>query len=140
MLRCRRFLFTILACSIFGTAAFTAQVILPAGSAIPVQQTDSGKQADSRQDTKIAKHIIFSGKVQGVGFRKKSSLIAANWQLTGFVKNLRDGTVEMLVQGKPEDVATCLKEIKSFFKGNITGEKIGEVAYEPKYADFKILY
>ncbi len=47
----------------------------------------------------IRKHIIFHGRVQGVGFRYWSCMIATELRLTGWVKNLSDGTVEMEVQG-----------------------------------------
>ncbi len=47
----------------------------------------------------IRKHIIFHGRVQGVGFRYWSCMIATELGLTGWVKNLSDGTVEMEVQG-----------------------------------------
>lgn len=47
----------------------------------------------------IRKHIIFHGRVQGVGFRYWSCMIATELGLTGWVKNLSDGTVKMEVQG-----------------------------------------
>ena len=48
---------------------------------------------------KIRQHIIFSGRVQGVGFRWHVSNFARLEGLTGWVRNLDDGTVEMEVQG-----------------------------------------
>ena len=50
--------------------------------------------------TKIRKHIVFYGRVQGVGFRYYAVNKANQLGLTGWVKNLRDGTVEMEVQGE----------------------------------------
>lgn len=47
----------------------------------------------------IRKHIIFSGNVQGVGFRYCAYHKARSIGLTGWVKNKQDGTVEMEVQG-----------------------------------------
>ena len=49
--------------------------------------------------TKIRKHIVFYGRVQGVGFRYYVVNKANQLGLTGWVKNLPDGTVEMEVQG-----------------------------------------
>ena len=49
--------------------------------------------------TKIRKHIIFYGRVQGVGFRYYAVNKANQLGLTGWVRNLPDGTVEMEVQG-----------------------------------------
>ena len=45
------------------------------------------------------RHIIFYGRVQGVGFRYKASYSAKSLGLTGWVKNEDDGTVVMEVQG-----------------------------------------
>ena len=50
--------------------------------------------------TKIRKHIVFYGRVQGVGFRYYTVNKANQLGLTGWVKNLPDGTVEMEVQGE----------------------------------------
>jgi len=50
--------------------------------------------------TKIRKHIVFYGRVQGVGFRYYAVNKANQLGLAGWVKNLPDGTVEMEVQGE----------------------------------------
>lgn len=50
--------------------------------------------------TKIRKHIVFYGRVQGVGFRYYAVNKANQLGLTRWVKNLPDGTVEMEVQGE----------------------------------------
>lgn len=53
----------------------------------------------------IRKHIIFSGRVQGVGFRYTACYLARSLGLTGWVKNLWDGNVEMEVQGDAHSIA-----------------------------------
>lgn len=45
------------------------------------------------------RHILFFGRVQGVGFRYQAMYGARNLGLTGWVSNLSDGSVEMEVQG-----------------------------------------
>ena len=52
--------------------------------------------------TKIRKHIIFYGRVQGVGFRYYAVQKANQLGLTGWVKNLYEGSVEMEVEGQEE--------------------------------------
>ena len=54
--------------------------------------------------TKIRKHIIFYGRVQGVGFRYYAVNKANQLGLTGWVRNLLDGTVEMEVQGNEPSI------------------------------------
>ncbi len=53
--------------------------------------------------------IYFSGHVQGVGFRQTAHRLAKGFEITGWVKNLSDGRVELLVEGDE-------REIQSFFK------------------------
>ena len=51
---------------------------------------------------KVRKHIFFYGRVQGVGFRYYAVQKANQLGLTGWVKNLYDGSVEMKVEGQEE--------------------------------------
>ena len=51
---------------------------------------------------KVRKHIFFYGRVQGVGFRYYAVQKANQIGLTGWVKNLYDGSVEMEVEGQEE--------------------------------------
>jgi acylphosphatase len=44
--------------------------------------------------------VYFSGHVQGVGFRYTVQRLALGFDVTGWVKNLSDGRVEMLVEGE----------------------------------------
>lgn len=48
----------------------------------------------------VRKHIIFHGRVQGVGFRYTAKYLCQSLGLTGWVQNEWDGTVTMEVQGK----------------------------------------
>lgn len=61
---------------------------------------------------KIRKHFIFYGRVQGVGFRYKAYYIANNRGLTGYVRNLYDGSVEMEVQGEEAEIDIMIKMLK----------------------------
>jgi acylphosphatase len=90
--------------------------------------------------SQTAKHIIFSGQVQGVGFRFTAFNIANRYELTGFVRNLPDGTVEMLIQGLTETVDDCLRDVEEEFGGYIRETKIKEIPPNPQYKDFKIAF
>lgn len=87
-----------------------------------------------------ARHIIFSGYVQGVGFRFTTHRIANRYGLTGFVRNLPDGSVEMLAQGKAEDIDNCIRDIEKSFTSYIREKKIEEIPPNPRYPDFKITF
>jgi acylphosphatase len=89
---------------------------------------------------KAAKHIIFTGNVQGVGFRFTAHRIASRYQLTGFVRNLYDGTVEMLAQGSEQEIKNCINDINNSFTGYIRETLINEIPADPKYKDFRITF
>lgn len=44
-------------------------------------------------------HIFYSGRVQGVGFRYTVRTVAAGFEVTGTVRNLADGRVELVAEG-----------------------------------------
>ena len=90
--------------------------------------------------SQIAKHMVFIGRVQGVGFRFTAARVAERYGLTGFVRNLRDGTVEMLVQGPGGDIDNCVTDIQESFAGYIRETKIEEVAFNAQHTDFKITF
>ena len=49
------------------------------------------------------KHFIVSGRVQGVGFRAWAQKKADEFNLSGWVRNLSDGSVEIMVSGQETD-------------------------------------
>jgi acylphosphatase len=90
--------------------------------------------------SQIAKHIIFVGRVQGVGFRFTASNIANRCELTGFVRNLPDGSVEMFAQGPADAVDDCIRDITEEFGVYLRETKIEESPADLQYEDFKITF
>jgi acylphosphatase len=87
-----------------------------------------------------AKHVIFIGRVQGVGFRYTAYRIAHRHQLTGFVRNLPDGTVEMLAQGPAGDIDSCIRDIEEYFGDYLRETRIEEIPPNSTHTDFKITF
>jgi acylphosphatase len=87
-----------------------------------------------------AKRVIFSGEVQGVGFRYTSQRIAGRYNVTGYVRNLPDGTVEMFLQGPNTDVDGCLQDIQDAFAGYVRDTRIEEAPYDPRQRSFRITF
>ena len=56
--------------------------------------------AASKRSSKIRRTMYFSGHVQGVGFRYATRDVAAKFRVAGFVRNLPDGRVELVVEGR----------------------------------------
>jgi acylphosphatase len=73
----------------------------------------------------IARQIFFEGRVQGVGFRYATQRVACGFDVTGWVRNLPDGRVEVQVCGELEEVAAFIEGIlESELKGNIRGHTV----------------
>ncbi len=60
----------------------------------------------------IRQTIHFSGRVQGVGFRYTTRELAAGFAVTGFVQNLSDGRVLVVVEGAAEEVASFVAALE----------------------------
>lgn len=88
----------------------------------------------------IAKHVVYTGRVQGVGFRFTAQRIAMRYELAGYVKNLPSGQVEMLAQGHREDVADCLRDISESFAAHIRDTQINEIGINGNYTSFTIAF
>jgi len=58
-------------------------------------------------------HIIVKGKVQGVGYRYFAYINARDMGINGFVRNLQNGDVELVVEGDPEILAKYIDILKS---------------------------
>ena len=59
----------------------------------------------------IRRHIIFTGRVQGVGFRYRARNAASLYGCTGWVRNEWDGSVTMEIQGEPEAIDRVIHAI-----------------------------
>lgn len=89
---------------------------------------------------KEAKQVVFSGRVQGVGFRYTTRQVADRYDLAGWVKNRPDGKVEALFQGRPEAIAACLDELQDHFAGRIRDLQSTPQPPNPRFTDFRIAY
>ncbi|HEV2306442.1 MAG TPA: acylphosphatase [Candidatus Acidoferrales bacterium] len=88
----------------------------------------------------MAKLFYVSGTVQGVGFRFFSQRVSARLGLAGYVKNLRDGRVEVYAIGTPSELAALRSELERGPQSSSVSEVFEEeVAIDEKYAhDFSI--
>jgi acylphosphatase len=72
----------------------------------------------------VCKRVIYSGRVQGVGFRASAQNLARDFAVAGHVRNLSDGTVELVVEGEPEAIDGLLSAID---------EDLGRHVYDQKF-------
>ena len=57
--------------------------------------------------------VLYRGMVQGVGFRYTARAIARNHEVVGFVRNLPDGRVELVVEGEAEELKRFLDRLRT---------------------------
>jgi len=90
---------------------------------------------------KSRSHIFVSGKVQGVFLRQNNRKKAAEFRLSGFVRNLQNGKVEAVFEGKKEKIEKIIQWIK---KGPETAQieniEIDWKNYQGEFKNFEIRY
>jgi acylphosphatase len=59
------------------------------------------------------REVHYSGRVQGVGFRYTVRGLAAGFDVKGYVKNLPDGRVQLVLEGPPDEVQGLLNVIRA---------------------------
>ena len=64
-------------------------------------------------------HVFYSGRVQGVGFRFSAEGLAMNLGVTGWVKNLYDGRVELVAEAEGSTLKDFLSRIEKYFRAYI---------------------
>jgi len=76
-------------------------------------------------------HIFYSGRVQGVGFRHATKQVAMGYDVTGIVRNLADGRVELIAEGARAELEAYRKAIEDSEVGSFIRQ--AEAAWsEPK--------
>lgn len=83
--------------------------------------------------------IILYGKVQNVGLRTKVMLLARLLRLSGQVKNLPDGTVELEIQGKEKRICQLFDTLKMDLRIDITDMKIERILVKDNVNAFTII-
>ena len=96
--------------------------------------SDFKKASGTKQSENVQAHIVYSGMVQGVGFRYTAHRIAVSLELCGWVKNLADGRVEILIEGKKEKVEAFMREMGSHFGSYIRNK---DLTFQNSLAEFK---
>jgi acylphosphatase len=66
---------------------------------------------------RVARRFVISGRVQGVGFRYFTREVALREGVTGWVRNLADGTVEARVEGEREAVTRVERALRNGPRG-----------------------
>jgi acylphosphatase len=84
--------------------------------------------------------VLYSGRVQGVGFRYTAAAVARGLPVAGFVRNLGDGRVEMVAEGERAALESLLGNVRSRMAGGIGGEETAWVAASEEFSGFRIAH
>lgn len=85
-------------------------------------------------------HVYYSGDVQGVGFRYTAERYASALDLAGWVRNLRDGRVEIICEGLENSVQEFLLKIDKVFGDYIKDKDISWNAPSGEFEGFDIRF
>ena len=74
----------------------------------------------------VCRHVRYTGRVQGVGFRYTAQRVADRHPVGGYVRNMPDGSVELVAEGAAEDVDAFLAVLADRMAGNIERTDVRE--------------
>lgn len=82
--------------------------------------------------------VFFAGHVQGVGFRYSTLQVAKEFEVTGFVRNLADGRVEMQAEGTTADIDAFVDAVVEKMHGYVRKTERTRQRREPVFKGFTI--
>ena len=86
----------------------------------------------------IRRRVIYRGAVQGVGFRWTALRAASGGAVTGYVRNLADGGVELVVEGEAAEVAALVAEIEERLREYFGRREAEESVATGEFSGFEI--
>jgi acylphosphatase len=87
-----------------------------------------------------ARRLFYTGRVQGVGFRYSVKQLTAGYEVSGTVRNLTDGRVQLEIQGEEGELEALLEAVlKSHLKGFIREIEGHDVPVDPALRGFNIV-
>ena len=84
-------------------------------------------------------NVKLYGIVQGVGFRERTRRMAKSLNLKGWVKNMKDGSVEAMIQGDPDSVEKLIQYCTSEIPNALVTDVKKRYVAEEEFDNFKII-
>jgi acylphosphatase len=82
--------------------------------------------------------VCFSGRVQGVGFRYTARSVALRFDVTGYVRNQHDGSVELVAEGRPDQLDGFLRLLRNEMGRHIRDERCDVQPATGEFTAFEI--
>lgn len=99
--------------------------------------TDSGRTSGGES---IRRKVLFSGRVQGVGFRYTTCHVARRFDVVGYVKNLPDGRVELIAEGAADEVERFQQALGREMGRNISDVVATDAGPTGEFSGFGVKY
>ena len=101
---------------------------------------DDSKPPPYHRGVIVTQHLLIKGSVQGVGFRFFTKSEAQKHKISGWVRNLKDGRVEALVQGMRDDLERFLVIVRRGpIRAKVEELVIQRIDLEKSLVDFLII-
>jgi acylphosphatase len=91
-----------------------------------------------RATAHLRKTVRYQGHVQGVGFRYTTQGIAKRYEVNGYVRNLPNGEVELVVEGEKHELAAFLDDVRERMMRFIRDERVDTQPASGQFAGFEI--
>ena len=88
----------------------------------------------------IRRTVLFSGRVQGVGFRYTTCRVARGFRVTGYVRNLPDGRVEAIVEGENDEVDKFVNAVNQEMGDCVRDLESHDAPPKSEFAGFEIRF
>jgi len=88
----------------------------------------------------VRKHVYYKGAVQGVGFRYTTMRVAGGYAVMGFVRNLPDGRVDVVVEGEAREIEAFLTDLADSMQGYIRHAQIEDEPYTGEFRRFDLRF
>jgi acylphosphatase len=79
--------------------------------------------------------VLYTGRVQGVGFRYTTKTLACGFEVTGTVRNLSDGRVELIVEGDRPELEEFRRAVQDSEVGRFVRQE--DVSWHPATNEFR---
>ncbi|MFQ5590301.1 MAG: acylphosphatase [Phycisphaerae bacterium] len=87
----------------------------------------------------LRRTVLFSGTVQGVGFRFTARALASRFKVTGFVRNLPDGRVELVAEGSQREVDGFQEAVADAMRRYIDSVSLTDTSATDEFRSFTIV-
>ena len=88
----------------------------------------------------IRRTVLFSGHVQGVGFRYTTCHVARRYEVAGYVRNLADGRVEAVIEGEEDEISRFLNAVSEEMSPGIRDVKYNDTTGSGEFSGFEIRF